>query len=60
MVTVMDAKTTERRPMSASGDKVVGMYPNNGLNQPVRKYEDTFSAVTLVKEMFFTEKKATN
>ena len=50
----MDAKTTEKRPpVSTSGDKVVRMYPNNGLREPVRKYEDTFSAITVVKEMFF-------
>ncbi|MGD0331952.1 MAG: hypothetical protein ABSA90_01710 [Xanthobacteraceae bacterium] len=51
----MDAKTTEKRPpVSTSGDKVVRMYPNNGLKEPVRKYEDTFSAITVVKEMFFS------
>jgi hypothetical protein len=54
MVNVMDAKTTGKRPpTSTSGDKVVRMYPNNGLREPVHKFEDTFSAITVVREMFF-------
>jgi hypothetical protein len=50
-------RTDKKAPLK-TGDKVVRMYPNNGLKQPIKKYEETFSAVTVVKEMFFTRKVA--
>ncbi|WP_161500033.1 hypothetical protein [Bradyrhizobium sp. AC87j1] len=48
---------TDKKALPKAGDKVVRMYPNNGLKQPVRKYEDTFSAVAVVKEMFFAKEE---
>jgi hypothetical protein len=47
---------TDKKAPAKSGDKVVRMYPNNVLKKPVKKYKDTFSAVTVLKEMFFTRK----
>lgn len=36
--------------------EVVRMYPQvGGLKEPVRKYEDTFSAVTVLREMFYPD-----
>jgi hypothetical protein len=52
----VDMQRTDKKAPAKSGDKVVRMYPNNGLKRPVRKYKDTFSALTVVKEMFFTRK----
>ncbi len=31
--------------------------PEKELGRPVRRFEDTFSAVQVIKEMFFTEEK---
>lgn len=47
---------TEKKAGSKVAPKPARMYPNNGLKEPVRKYEETFSAVTVVKEMFFSPK----
>jgi hypothetical protein len=49
---------TDKKALPKAGDKVVRMYPNNGLKEPVRSYKDTFSAVAVVKEMFFKEEGA--
>jgi hypothetical protein len=49
------AKFSERKGQK-SAEKGVRMYPNNGLKEPVRPYASTFSAVTVLKEMFFTPK----
>ncbi|MGM4991301.1 hypothetical protein [Tardiphaga sp. 841_E9_N1_2] len=49
---------TDKKALPKAGDKVVRMYPNNGLKQPVRKYKDTFSAIDVVKEMFFKKESA--
>lgn len=51
---------TDKKALPKAGDKAVRMYPNNGLKEPVRKYEDTFSAVAVVKEMFFAKKEGAN
>jgi hypothetical protein len=50
----MGLKLSERKGFSTPADKPVRMYPNNGLKQPVHDYDTTFSAVTLMKEVFFT------
>lgn len=47
--------TTERKP-PGPGDKVVRMCPDNELKAPVKKFEDTFSAETVVMEAFFAGK----
>jgi hypothetical protein len=39
-----------------SGEKVVRACPNNGLKEPVQRFEDTFSAETVVLEAFFRKK----
>lgn len=43
------------------GEKKSGVLMHSddgGLKEPVRKFEDTFSAVTVLTEMFFSPKKA--
>ena len=53
----MGQNDSEKKVVShKSCDKPVRMYPNNGLREPVRTFASTFSAVTVVKEMFFTSK----
>jgi hypothetical protein len=48
---------TERRSLQAA-EKLVRMYPNNGLKTPVRKYKETFSALAVLKTMFFGKESA--
>jgi hypothetical protein len=48
---------TERRPLKTA-DKLVRMYPNNGLREPVRAYDKTFSALSVLKTMFFPKSNA--
>jgi hypothetical protein len=50
---------TERKALKAA-EKLVRMYPNNGLNTPVRTYEETFSAVAVLKTMFFAKTSTEN
>jgi hypothetical protein len=50
---VMKRTTTVTRPTSPKGgEKASRMYPRNELKQPVRSFEDTFSAVEVVKGQF--------
>lgn len=42
---------TEKKAAPKATEAKARMYPNNGLKQPKRAYKDTFSAVTVVKEM---------
>lgn len=43
----------ETTVVHSTGEKLVRACPNNSLKQPVRKFEDTFSAETLIVEKFF-------
>jgi hypothetical protein len=47
------AKFSERKGGKVT-DRPAQMYPKNGLKVPVRDYDSTFSAVTVLTEMFFT------
>jgi hypothetical protein len=38
------------------GDRVARMCPDNELKSPIKKFEDTFSAETVVMEAFFSTK----
>lgn len=49
-------RTDNQTSVATSGDKVVRACPNNGLKQPVLRFEDTFSAETVVLKAFFSEK----
>jgi hypothetical protein len=50
-------KTTEKTAATdTSGDDFVRMYPSNQLREPVRSFDDTFSAVVVVQEMFSLKK----
>lgn len=49
------AKFSERKGQKGA-EKGVRIHPNNGLKQPVRTYGSTFSAVSVLKQMFFTPK----
>lgn len=43
----------EKKAVPPKGStKPVRKYPNNGLKEPVRAFESTFSAVTVLKQMF--------
>ncbi|WP_186806430.1 hypothetical protein [Rhizobium leguminosarum] len=44
---------TETSVVHSSGEKLVRACPNNSLREPVRKFEDTFSAEEVVLEKFF-------
>jgi hypothetical protein len=44
---------TETAVVHSSGEKLVRACPNNSLNEPMRKFEDTFSAEALVVDKFF-------
>jgi hypothetical protein len=57
--TAMETNTGAKRVASKAAEMSVRMYPNNGLKEPVRKYESTFSAVTVIREMFFPAKAGT-
>jgi hypothetical protein len=46
---------TDKAPVKP-GDKRVRMCPDNQLKEPVRRYEDTFSAETVVMATFFPGK----
>jgi hypothetical protein len=48
--------TTERKPQGVSGEKVVRMCPDNQLKEPVKRFEETFSAETVLMEAFFPGK----
>lgn len=45
------AKFSEKK-VKKGAEKGVRMFPNNGLKQPVRPYSSTFSAVTVLKQMY--------
>lgn len=49
--------TNETRAPETRGDEsVVLMYPDNQLTNPVRDYDETFSALTVLRETFFPAK----
>jgi len=52
------AKFSERKGKE-NAEKGVRMYPNNGLKRPVRDYDSTFSAVTVLAQMFLAPKPNT-
>lgn len=52
------AKFSERKGQE-NAEKSVRMYPNNGLKPAVRKYESTYSAVTVLTQMFMAPKPNT-
>jgi hypothetical protein len=53
----MDQMTMGKKTApDVAGDDFVRMYPCNQLKPPVHKFEDTFSAMTVVKAMFSLEK----
>jgi hypothetical protein len=41
------------RPIKAGNMKHLPYPPDGGLKEPVRAFKDTFSAVTVLKEMYF-------
>ena len=47
---------TDNQPPAKPGEKVVRMCPENQLKAPVRRFEDTFSAETVVMDAFFSGK----
>lgn len=50
-----DANETHA-PERRGDESVVLMYPDNQLTSPIREYEDTFSALTVLRETFFPTK----
>jgi hypothetical protein len=49
------AKFSDRKGQQKGTEKVQ-MLPNNGLGDPVRSYDSTFSAVNVIKKMFLAHK----
>jgi hypothetical protein len=47
---------TDNQPLAKPGDKVVRMCPDNQLKAPVRRFDETFSAETVVLETYFSGK----
>lgn len=45
---------TEATVVHNAGEQLVRACPNNSLKQPVRKFEETFSAEKVVMAKFFT------
>lgn len=54
-VEVNMARLDSRAPAKLS-DRVARMCPDNELKSPMKKFEDTFSAETVVMEAFFSTK----
>jgi hypothetical protein len=51
-----DMTRPDTQAQSGMSEKVVRACPNNGLKEPVQKFEDTFSAETVLLKAFFPEK----